>query len=387
MPTIYHPPTRRQFMRFISMLASSAIAPAALSACGGGSDAAAATPDPQQPVSTQPDWLLPDEGDRHLCSWMSFNVSADIWGKRMLTPVQDALARIANTIIQFEALKVIVSPANLAVAKAKLDPRIQLVIAASDDLWIRDTGCLTVRNRKGQRRAISFNFNGWGNKQRHEQDATVAATMSSNSQLAMLRSRLVLEGGGIEVDGQGTAIITESCVLNSNRNPGWSKAEAEAELLTTLGIRKVIWLPGIAGKDITDGHTDFYARFIRPGVVVANLEQDTAHYDYALTRRHLDILRNATDVNNKRLQITTLSPPAQIRPEFSSKDFAAGYINFYLLNGAVLCPEFGDRSADEAARSALAGLYPERKIVMLNIDPIAWGGGGIHCATQHEVAS
>ena len=134
---------------------------------------------------------------------------------------------------------------------------------------------------------------------------------------------LILEGGGIEVDGEGTAIITESCVLNNNRNPGWSKSDVEAELGPLLGLDKIIWLPGIAGKDITDGHTDFYARFARPGVVVAGLDTDPESFDHDVTARHLEILQNATDAQGRKLEVVVLEAPVAIRPDFESDDFAA----------------------------------------------------------------
>ncbi len=385
---------RRHFLKTFSSLSAGLTMPMLLSACGGGETEpvnatgtskpeTSATSTDTSPTTT---WLMPDEGDKHLASWMSFNVSSEIWGSSMVPHVQDALAKIANTIILFEPVKVIVNQANLAVAKTKLDTRIELITAPADDLWIRDSGCITVRNKASQRQAVDFNFNGWGNKQAHANDATIASSMAKHMNLTHLRSKLVLEGGALEVDGQGTAIITESCVINNNRNPGWSKADIEKELFATLGIRKVIWLPGIAGKDITDGHTDFYARFVKPGVVLANLEPDPSHYDYAVTRQHLSLLQNAKDASNRALQIITLSPPSKVRPQFDGKDFAAGYINFYLVNGGLLCPEFGDAEADEKARTILTSLFPDRKVHMINIDAIAAGGGGIHCATQHEVA-
>lgn len=201
-----------------------------------------------------------------------------------------------------------------------------------------------------------------------------------------MHTDLVLEGGGIEVDGEGTAIITESCVLNENRNPGKSKKDVEAKLADLLGLKKIIWLPGIAGRDITDGHTDFYARFARPGIVVAGLDTDPQSYDHEVTERHLAILKAATDASGRPLRVEVIKGPATVRPEFASDDFAAGYINFYLCNGGVIAPEFGDAEGDSAARATLERLFPDREVVQLNIDGIAAGGGGIHCTTQQEPA-
>ncbi len=218
---------------------------------------------------------------------------------------------------------------------------------------------------------VGFNFNGWGNKQEHERDADVAEFVTDYAQAEFIRSALPLEGGVIEVDGEGTAIITESCVLNPNRNPGVSKAECETELKRRLGLEKIIWLPGIAGKDITDGHKDFYARFTHPGTVVAGLEQDPSSFDYA-----------ATDAKDRHLELVTLEGPTTIRQTYASDNFAAGYINFYLCNNAVIAPQFGDKRTDRSTYAILQELFAEHEIIQLNIDGIAAAGGGIHCAKQ-----
>ncbi|MNM91857.1 Agmatine deiminase [compost metagenome] len=250
---------------------------------------------------------------------------------------------------------------------------------------MRDIGANFVVDDDGALGAVDFNFNGWGNKQRHRSDALLAKRVATLANAHYQRSELVGEGGAIEVDGHGTGIMTESSWINANRNPGWSKAEVEAELKARLGLSKIIWLPGIAGEDITDGHVDFYARFVRPGVVIANLDNDPESYDHAVTRKHLEILKHATDAEGRRLQIHLVSPPLRGRRNRFSKgnpDFAAGYINYFVINGAIIAPQFGDTQADEKARALLAALYPGRAIVQLDIDAIAAGGGGIHCVTH-----
>ncbi|WP_366491878.1 agmatine deiminase family protein [Variovorax sp. 67-131] len=368
-----------------------------LSACGGGGGGGSQAPfpmpaptpsnTPAPPPSQAADpWQMPDESAPHRAVWMAFAARESVWTAPMRQPVQQALARIANAISVYEPVKMLVGADDFATARQLCGSNVQLIVHELDDLWMRDTGCVFVRNTRGDRAAVSFNFNGWGNKQPHARDAIVAARMAELSGVPLLRSRLVMEGGGIEVDGQGTAIITESCVLNGNRNPGVSKADAEAELKRLLGLEKIIWLPGIANRDITDGHTDFYARFLKPGVVVAALENDEKSFDHAVTRRHLELLRTATDARGRPLRIITLETPSQVRPEFARKDFAAGYVNFLITDKALFLPEFGDAVADAAARNALAAQLPSHQIVQLNIDAIAAGGGGIHCTTQQEPA-
>ncbi len=329
---------------------------------------------------------MPDEAEPHSRTWMAFGPSAAVWGGTLLPEVRRNLARIALAITKYEPVSMLVRPGEMDLARHLMDTQVELLPAALDDLWMRDTGPVFVRGADGARAAVDFHFNGWGNKQTHRQDAKVAAWVAARSAAPLLGTRLVLEGGGIEVDGQGTAIITESCVLNPNRNPGLDKAQCEAELARLLGLEKIIWLPGIRARDITDGHTDFYARFASPGVVVAGLDPDPASFDHAVTQKHLEILRTATDARGRKLEVVVLPGPESVRKAYRSKEFAAGYINFYVCNGAVIAPQFGDARADALARDTLQQLFPQRAVVQLAIDGIAAGGGGIHCTTQQEFA-
>lgn len=329
-------------------------------------------------------WQMPDEGAPHAATWMAFGASAEIWEPHLLPVVQENLALVAKTIAAFEPVHMLVREEDSELAARLCGPSVNLLVHPIDDLWIRDTGPVFVTSAGGGLGGVGFNFNGWGNKQEHERDAEVAEFVASYAQAEYIRSALTLEGGGIEVDREGTAIITESCVLNPNRNPDVSKAECETELKRLLGLEKIIWLPGITGKDITDGHTDFYARFTHPGTVVAGLEPDPSSFDYAVTRRHLEILRAATDAKGRRLEVVTLEGPTTIRQTYASDDFAAGYINFYLCNDAVIAPQFGDKRTDHNTHAILQEQFAEREIIQLNIDGIAAGGGGIHCATQQQ---
>jgi agmatine deiminase len=329
-------------------------------------------------------WFMPDESEPHDRTWMAFGASRAVWGRRLLPEVQNNLAAIAKTISQYEPVFMLVRQEDYDIAAQKCGSSVNLVISPLDDIWMRDTGPVFVRDDRGHLAGVDFNFNGWGNKQNYDNDARVAEFVLKESDVRTIDTKLVLEGGGIEVDGKGTAIITESCVINENRNPDLTKADCETLLKTLLGLRKIIWLPGIRGQDITDGHTDFYARFVRPGVVVAGYEPDPASFDRAVTQKHLEILRSVTDADNRKLEVTTIESPTSIRPRFENNEFAAGYINFYIVNGAVIAPEFGDSIADSKAKSTLQNLFPDRDIVQLNIDAIASGGGGIHCTTQQQ---
>ncbi len=336
---------------------------------------------PQQPKDQG---LMPDESEVHERTWMAFGASAAVWGKRLLPQVQRDLATIALAIARYEPVSMLVRPADMAVAQRLMGSQVALWPCPVDDLWMRDTGPVFVRTEQGGVAGIDFNFNGWGGKQPFDQDAQVAAWVTQHLGVRRIQTDLVLEGGALEVDGQGSAIITESCVVNRNRNPGLSKAAIEERLKRLLGLETIIWLPGIKGQDITDGHTDFYARFARPGVVVAAYDPDPQSFDHAVTLRHLEILRAATDAAGRRLEVEVLTAPSRTRPRFASREFAAGYVNFYVCNGAVLVPEFGDPVADTAAQNTLRRLFPGRDVVALNIDAVAAGGGGIHCTTQQQ---
>ncbi|NJM41176.1 MAG: agmatine deiminase family protein [Anaerolineae bacterium] len=343
--------------------------------------------DPRR-VTAQDDenvWSMPDEGNRHKRTWMAFGASRKIWGSKLLPEVQRNLATIARTISTYEPVSMLVRKEDAVAARRLVGTGVELIVQPLDDLWMRDTGPVFVTNTKGVKAGVDFNFNGWGEKQDHDRDAKVAQFVATRARALPIATNLVLEGGGIEVDGRGTAIITESCVLNDNRNPRLSKADCELELKRLLGLTKIIWLPGIKGKDITDGHTDFYARFAGPGVVVAGYDPDPRSYDHAVTKRHLALLSVATDAEGRKLDIVVIEAPSTVREKYANEEFAAGYINFYMCNGAVIAPEFGDAKADKAARDKLHELFPDRDIVQIAIDGIAAGGGGIHCTTQQEL--
>ncbi|MBN3817944.1 agmatine deiminase family protein, partial [Paraburkholderia sp. Se-20369] len=317
-----------------------------------------------------------------------------------------------------------------------------------DDFWVRDTGCVFVRDTANGNAlgAVDFNFNGWGNAntdgaglppgtpvaaasnrskagkffQPFGRDSAVAGWMAQAHGATLTRSTLTLEGGAIEFDGDATAILTESAVLHVNRNPqlfdipNGSIADATllptardtvlAELQRTLGVRKIIWLPGTATyprgvatpageSDITNGHVDFYARFLAPGVVAYCYDAANSTGEQALTEVHRQRLVGQTDANGRPLQLVELVPPASYGTsagtsltERQKSNFAAGYINFYTCNGAIVMPKFNHDASDAAAMAAIRPYAGNRAIVQVDILGIASGGGGIHCATREVPA-
>lgn len=333
---------------------------------------------------------MPEESEVHTQTWMSFVANDYVWSKRQIPQVKKDLALLARTIAKYEPVSILVNSKDKNEALKLLggleshNYPIELIEVAIDDLWLRDTAPTFVYDEVGQKIAIDFNFNGWGEKQEHHSDAKIAKFIASKVGVSRIVSKLVLEGGSFEIDGQGTAILTESSVLNDNRNPDFSKQELEEELKVLLGLEKIIWLKGIKGKDITDAHVDFYARFTKPGRLLVSRENYKGTYDYEVTRENIEILKNATDAKGNKLEVIILDNPATFNKSFGVRDFAAGYIGYYVYNGAVVMQKFGDQKADERAFKILQKEFPNRAIEQIAIDGIASGGGSIHCAIQQE---
>jgi agmatine deiminase len=328
-------------------------------------------------------FFMPDESVPHLRSWMAWPTRRDIW-QASLEPLRGDMVRLARTIRQFEPVTVVVRSDQMVSARRRLDANIDLLAFPIDDAWIRDTGPTFLINGKGAKAGSVFNFNAWGYKQPYSSDARLAGRMLQYLGLQAFKAPIVTEGGAIETDGEGTVLTTESALLNSNRNPGKSKAQVTEALKGWLGASKVIWLPG--GNDYyTDGHIDGYARFVRPGVVLCEITDDRSYEDYDYTIANLKALQGASDARGRRLEVITVQRPRLDKARMGSSEFfAPDYVNYYVVNGGVIVPEFGDSSRDLAARDLVARLYPSRRVVQINIDQIASGGGGIHCFTQQE---
>lgn len=334
--------------------------------------------------------FMPEESEEHARTWMSFVANDYVWSKRQIPQVKKDLALLAKTIAKYEPVSILVNPKDKNEALKLLgglenhNYPIKLIEVSIDDLWLRDTAPTFVYDEAGKKIAIDFNFNGWGDKQEHHYDAKIAKFIAVKAGVFRIVSELVLEGGSFEIDGEGTAVLTESSILNDNRNPDFSKQEVEEELKALLGLEKIIWLKGIKGKDITDAHVDFYARFTKSGKVLVSRENYQGTYDYEVTRENIERLKNATDVKGNKLEVIILDNPDTFNESFGVRDFAAGYIGYYVCNGAVIMQKFGDKEADDRAFKIIQTEFPNRVIEQIAIDGIASGGGTIHCATQQE---
>lgn len=326
---------------------------------------------------------MPLESAPHERTFMQWPVNLDVYDPPSLRRIQRSIALIANTIARHELVVMLVAKQHMAGARRLLSEAVTLWDIATDDLWCRDSGPTFVRNAAGQCAIAHLRFNGWGNKQSHDNDAMIAPRIAARLGMPLLDTGLVGEQGGVEHDGAGTLLAHASCWANPNRN-GLTKAEIGQRLIAALGGRQIIWAPGVAGQDITDYHIDALARFVGPGKVLIQLSDKLDPHDPWSVSGHetLRILEQSTDASGKPLEIVRLPDPIDIRSR--KADFVASYVNYYVCNGAVIAAQFGDRRADGRARELLQTLYPGRTIEMLDIDPVGEAGGGIHCATQQQ---
>lgn len=321
------------------------------------------------------------EWDSHELTVMSWPTEL-IWGED--TPyVREDIARVARAIAAFEPVVMLVTPGEEKDAEYELGSDVEIISMPVDDLWARDTVPMFVETGSGLE-GVDFNFNGWGDKQDHGNDAGVGAAVLREFDIPRVKANLVAEGGSLETDGLGTLFVTESSIVNDNRNPGLSRDEIEARLIDLLGMKKVIWFDGVYGEDITDAHIDSLVRFTAPGVVLLDVPGPGAPDDVwaQSSEQARGVLAETTDARGESFEVIELPQPdfSLIRGE--GDDFLASYVNFYVANDAVFLPQFGDRKADRRAQDILAEQYPDREIVPLEIDTIASGGGGIHCATH-----
>jgi agmatine deiminase len=330
------------------------------------------------------DFHMPAEWAPHARCWMAWPYRQELWSGP-LQETQAAYARVAQAIAAFEPVTMIAPPDEIAEAGRLCGPGVALFPLAIDDSWTRDSGPAFLVGKGGARAATAWHFNAWGAKNdRYEQDAQIAKRLCANLALPCYQSPLFLEGGGIHIDGEGTVLTTESCALNSNRNPGLTKREVEKELCHALGASKVIWLPGgLHPGDITDGHVDGLACFARPGLVLMETLTGADCANREVLRENRRAIEGATDAKGRSIEIVEMEGAWEAEPE--SDTYCDSYINFYVANGGLVMPKYGV-PGDERARAVLEKAFPDRKVVQVDIRKVAIGGGGIHCITQQQPA-
>jgi agmatine deiminase len=362
--------------------------------------------EPLQSTPAADGYRMPGEFEPHAGCWMAWPERPDNW-RLGAKPAQHAFAAVAEAINVSEPVSVGVSDAQFEHCRALLPPSIRVVELSTDDAWIRDTGPSFVIDRAGARRAVDWRFNAWGGLQGGlyfpwDRDDRVAAKIAEIERAGRYRAPIILEGGSIHVDGEGTVLTTEECLLNANRNPELSREQIEAVLFDYLGAEKTIWLGDGVFNDETDGHVDNIACFARPGVVLLTWADDREDPQHAISRAAEERLLAATDARGRSIEVVRLPSPGPIvitedeargvdatpgtLPRRAGDRMAASYANFYLANSRIVFPLLDERYDDQAAE-ILGAAFPDREIVGVPAREIILGGGNIHCITQQVPAT
>jgi agmatine deiminase len=327
-------------------------------------------------------FYMPGEWSPHSCCWMAWPCRHGFWADAERT--QRAYAEVANTIARFEPVKMLVPTRKLEAARALLGDHVGIFETAIDDSWARDSGPNFLVNAAGAIAGSTWRFNAWGGKyEPYDQDARMGSRILEHAGVREYPSALTAEGGGVTVDGEGTVITTETCFLNPNRNPSWTRAEVEAELCRTLGAEKVIWIPGDPTDPETDGHVDGIAAFVEPGRVLVEVNPDRTDPHFEIGQINRAALMHQKDARGRELQLEFIDEGIYHPGVWNGG--CSSYVNSYLANGAVIVPGYG-YERDGAAVETYRRLYPEREIIQLQIHDIAIGGGGVHCITQQQPA-
>ena len=327
-------------------------------------------------------FVVPPEWAPHKAMWLGFPSHAELWGED-LREAQSEVAALARALAGpgGERVRVLTGhPTGESAAREMLGdvPGVELIQGRFGDIWLRDTGPIFAGGK-----ALAFRFNGWGGKYHLEYDDTVAHQIAEATGVPLVTHEFILEGGAIDHDGAGTVLTTDQCLLNPNRNRGWTAADAEDALAHSLGARKVLWLGEGLRNDHTDGHVDNLARFVAPATVAIPVawgrgDPNAEAYDDAARR-----LAAMTDAKGETLKVIRIPSPGWIDGE--DGPIPASHMNFLIANRAVIVPVYEARPG-ELACQALEHLFPDRQVIGLPSTAILTGGGSFHCITQQEPA-
>lgn len=323
---------------------------------------------------------IPAEWSPHRAMWVGWPSHGELWEEN-LEPAQaevEALVRALAGSGREQVRLLVGKDEALADARARFDgvAGVTVVPGRFGDIWLRDTGPIF---GAGSKTAAAFRFNGWGGKYELEFDDTVADQIGAVSGAPLTRTDAVMEGGALDHDGAGTVLTTRQCLLNPNRNTGWTEAKAEAVLAEALGATRVVWLGDGLLNDHTDGHVDNLARFVAPGVVACPIafgadDPNADVYDAC-----------ARDLAAAGFRVVRIPSPGLLEDE-DGEPIPASHMNFLIADGAVIVPTYGNEAASKLAGEALAAVFPEREIILLPSIAILSGGGSFHCISQQEPA-
>ncbi|WP_420731171.1 agmatine deiminase family protein [Hwanghaeella sp. 1Z406] len=323
-------------------------------------------------------FYMPAEWAPHDGCWMMWPCRQEVWSD--IEAVKQDYVAIAHAIARFEPVTMAVPPGTVKDARNRLGSDITLAEIPIDDSWARDAGPCFLVDGKGNRAGVNFTFNAWGETYHpYDSDNAFSEFVLSKTGARQFHSKLIAEGGGICVDGEGTLLTTETCFPNANRNPDWSRDEIEAELKAMLGVKKVIWLPGNELETETNGHIDGIAMFVAPGQVLIEDGDEPGDPWGEIKRANIAALDGQTDAQGRSIHMTLI--PEALEAESDSDKFCRSYLNGYIANGGFIMPRYGI-PADDVAREVFEDVMFGREIVAVSVDALATGGGGIHCITQ-----
>jgi agmatine deiminase len=348
---------------------------------------------------------MPGEFEPHAQTWMLWPERPDNW-RNGAKPAQRAWVEVASAISQFEPVTVGVNNDQYENARNLLPEAVRVVELSSNDAWARDCGPTFLVDDHGSVRLVDWQFNAWGGLYDGlyfpwDKDQLIPRKIAEMERVDRYHAPLVMEGGSIHVDGEGTVVTTEECLLSPGRNRELSREDIESFLGHYLGIDKVLWLARGIDPEETNGHVDDVACFVRPGMVLAAVTDDKDDWRYELLQDNLSTLKAATDAKGRHLQIETLPMPEIMVlteeevagidsaegsiPRRAGDKTAASYLNFLIVNGGVIMPVFDDPN-DSVAKAKLEAVFPERRVVTVPGREIVLGGGNVHCITQQQPA-
>jgi agmatine deiminase len=320
-------------------------------------------------------FAMPAEWAPHAGCLMAWPTRAALWGDHLGAAKRD-YAAVADAIANHEPVLMVCPPGTASDVREHCSGDVRPLEIPIDDSWARDSGPAFVRHAGGEIAAVGFGFNAWGNRWHpHDSDAALSSRLAEHLGVRFFEAPFVLEGGAFFVDGEGTLITTDQCLLNPNRNPHLDRSQIEQGLRDHLGVTTVVWLPyghsldtGPAG---TDGHVDGVLQYVAPGRVMLELVSDPSSPEHGRGLANLEVLRTARDAANREFVVDIVDP---------GTDADVSFANHYLANGAVIVPVGAD--TDHPALARLAAIHPGRAIVPVPGITLAFGGGGPHCITQ-----
>jgi agmatine deiminase len=320
---------------------------------------------------------MPAEWAPHQATLMEWPTRKELW-RGLIDEAKRDFATMANAVAAFEPVVMVADPSQESEARAMCGEGVEILPIPIDDSWMRDNGPIFVTDGNGGVALVRFRFNGWGNAYSpYDRDSQIPERIASHLGMRRYQAPMILEGGSFFVDGEGTLLTTEQCLLHPNRNPDMTREQIERTLGEYLGVDAVIWLgDGHPLDRDTDGHVDAIAQYIRPGVILLDAPTDPADLNHAAGQDNLKRLRAAHDAAGRPIEVVVFE---------AGTPSSTAYMNHYLVNGGVIMPADGEPN-DEAAFAQIRAAYPDRELVTVPGKTILAGGGGPHCITQQVPA-